>query len=142
MDKSKTITINNELDIIEARMRVRTLARETGLDLFDQARISLATSTLAIILGLEKGSHGSVGMRQLHAHDRVGVQVICTRHDTSAHDLTVGVLDDARRMVDEMQVSQPSGGGVAVTVVKWARRAQDRMNIDIDRPLKADGGGN
>ncbi|MFN2166490.1 MAG: hypothetical protein ACK2U9_09535 [Anaerolineae bacterium] len=140
MDKSQTITINNELDIIEARMRVRTLARETGLDLFDQARISLATSTLAIILGLEKGSRGSVGMTQLHAHDRVGVQVICIRHDTSPHDLTVGVLDDARRMVDEMQVSQPSGGGVAVTVVKWAGRARDR--IDIGRPLRADDGGN
>jgi hypothetical protein len=140
MDKSQTIIINNELDIIEARMRVRTLARETGLDLFDQARISLATSTLAIILGLEKGSQGSVGMMQLHANDRDGVQVVCTRHDTSPHDLTAGVLDDARRMVDEMQVSEPSGGGVAVTVVKWAGRARGR--ISIDPPLAGTGAGN
>lgn len=139
MDESQTIAINNELDIIEARMRVRTLARETGLDLFDQARISLATSTLAIILGLEKGSRGSVAMIQLAANDRIGVQVVCIRRDTSLQDLAEGVLDDARRMVDEIQVSEPPGGGVAVTMVKWAGRA--RRRIGPGHPLEAAGEG-
>jgi hypothetical protein len=140
MDERQTITINNELDIIEARMRVRTLARETGLDLFDQARISLATSTLAIILGLEKGSRGSVGMTRLHTGERVGVQVVCTRRDTSPRDLAAGVLDDARRMVDDMQLSELPGGGLAVTVVKWASQARRRLGTA--HPLLAGDGGN
>jgi len=129
MDENQTIAINNELDIIEARMRVRTLARETGLDLFDQARISLATSTLAIILGLETGSLGLIGMKQLADDDRVGVQVVCIRRGTSLRDLAAGVLDDAHRMVDEMEVSEPPGGGVAITVTKWAGRARQRINF-------------
>lgn len=140
MNRSQTIVINNELDIIEARMRVRTLARETGLDLFDQARISLATSTLAIILGLEKGSHGSVDMTQLKTNDRAGVQVVCIRRDGSPRDVAAGVLDDARRMVDEMQVSEPPGGGVAVTVIKWAGRL--RRQVGMDHSLEIHGAGN
>ena len=60
MTDREPIAIQNELDIIEARMHVRKLAREAGLDLFDQARISLATSTMAIILGLEKSGNGSI----------------------------------------------------------------------------------
>ena len=139
MDNTETIPISNELDIIEARMRVRTLARETGLDLFDQARISLATSTLAIILGLEKGSTGSVTMRQLAEENRVGVQVVCVRLDASLHDLVAGVLDDARRMVDQLQVSEPSDGGLAVTLIKWAGPARTRFGPG--HPLEAAGMG-
>ena len=48
MNDIQTIEIHNRFDIIEARMQVRTLARKLGLDLFDQARISLAASTVAI----------------------------------------------------------------------------------------------
>jgi len=44
MNDIQSLAIENQLDIIEARMRVRLLARDSGLDLFDQARISLATS--------------------------------------------------------------------------------------------------
>ncbi|HSJ58875.1 MAG TPA: ATP-binding protein, partial [Anaerolineae bacterium] len=65
MTDREPIAIQNELDIIEARMHVRKLAREAGLDLFDQARISLATSTMAIILGLEKSGNGSIHLSQL-----------------------------------------------------------------------------
>ena len=124
MSNRQTIPIRNDLDVIEARMQVRTLARESGLDLFDQARISLATSTLAIILGLEKSAGGTVIMEQLDSYDRRGVQVICLRPDTSLHDLAAGVLDDARRMVDDLRVEEPPGGGVAVILVKWLGRAK------------------
>lgn len=140
MADSQTIAVNNELDIIEARMRVRTLAREAGLDLFDQARISLATSTLAIILGLEKGAQGWVTMKQLSGSERVGVQVICSRHDVSLHDLAGGVMDDARRMVDELQVNESPEGGIAVTLLKWAGRSRKRETLDHP-PQAATGGG-
>jgi len=121
MNDLKTIPIHNELDIIEARMHVRRLARETGLDLFDQARISLAASTMAIILGLEKSVKGSITLAQVHDGERVGVQVICTRHDAYAQDLAGGVLDDARRMVDELGV-ETVPDGVAVSLIKWTAR--------------------
>lgn len=127
MTDLKTIPIQNELDIIEARMHVRRLARETGLDLFDQARISLAASTMAIILGLEKSGRGSISLAQLHDGERAGVHVICTRHDSSPQDLAGGVLDDARRMVDELGV-ETVPGGVAVSLIKWAAKGQPRVD--------------
>jgi hypothetical protein len=124
MSNRQTILIENDLDIIEARMQVRTLARESGLDLFDQARISLATSTLAIILGLERSTGGTVMMERVDSHDRRGVQVVCLRPDTSLHDLAAGVLDDARRMVDDLRVEEPPSGGVAVILIKWVGRVK------------------
>ncbi|MBN1660520.1 MAG: hypothetical protein JXA93_19140 [Anaerolineae bacterium] len=136
MTDLNTIPIQNELDIIEARMHVRRLAREAGLDLFDQARISLATSTMAIILGLEKSGHGSIHLSQLNDGSRIGVQVICIQHDASIHDLVEGVLDDARRMVDELGVSALPNG-IAVTLIKWAARDRHRTDHEAGHPAFA-----
>ncbi|MEJ2211809.1 MAG: hypothetical protein P8129_22620 [Anaerolineae bacterium] len=79
-------------------------------------------------------------MTQVSVGERIGVQVICIRRDTSLLDLATGVLDDARRMVDNLELSELPGGGVAVTVVKWAGRGQQR--IDRGYPLAATRGGN
>ena len=133
MNDLNTIPIHNELDIIEARMHVRKLARETGLDLFDQARISLAASTMAIILGLEKSGTGAISLSQVDDGERLGVQVICTRNDASVHDLAEGVLDDARRMVDDLGVTKLPDG-VAVTLIKWAAKNRRRAGDEPDRP--------
>ena len=46
MNQKQTIHIDTELDLISARMRVRNLARSLGFNPPDQARISLATSSL------------------------------------------------------------------------------------------------
>lgn len=124
--------IESRFDIIEARMRVRTLAREIGLDLFDQARISLATSTLAIILGLEEVGRGTIAMGRLNAGERVGVQVICTRADRALSDLAAGVLDDARRMVDDLMVKKLPSGGIEVTMIKWARLGKQQWIVGLE----------
>lgn len=119
MHKDETITVQSKFDIVEARMRVRTLARGAGFDLFDQARISLATSTLAIILEMEHSSQGQIAMERLETTERTGVQVICTNPHTLLHGFASGVLDDARRMVDELLVECTSTEGVKVTLIKW-----------------------
>ena len=121
MIESQTIEIQNRFDIIEARMQVRTLARELGLDLFDQARISLAASTVAIILGLESTGNGSISMGRRQFGERVGVEVVCTKADARLPDLASGVLDDAKRMVDELTVIELPSRGVEVTLFKWGR---------------------
>jgi hypothetical protein len=38
------------------------------------------------------------------------------------HDLASSVLDDARRMVDDLQVEASAANGVKVTLVKWGNR--------------------
>ncbi|MGD8793091.1 MAG: hypothetical protein PVF47_11105 [Anaerolineae bacterium] len=135
MSDRQTILIQNDLDIIEARMHVRVLARDMGLDLFDQARISLAASTLAIILGLDKGIGGTVTMHTLTAHGRVGVQVVCTRPDIPLQGLAAGVLDDAQRMVDELRVDETSTDELAVTLIKWAKRKRRNPSSELESEI-------
>jgi hypothetical protein len=132
MSDRQTITIQNDLDIIEARMYVRALARDAGLDLFDQARISLATSTLAIILGLDKGVGGTVTMQRLAAHGRAGVEVTCIRRDVPLYGLAAGVLDDAQRMVDVLTVNETPRDELAVTLIKWAGYRKQRSSFELD----------
>ena len=119
MDERRTIRIQNRFNIVEARMQVRQLARAIGFDLFDQARISLAPSTMAIILGLERSGKGLIAMERLKNGGHVGLQVICTEETIVLHDLAVGVLDDAKQMVDDLKVESLSSGGVEVTMIKW-----------------------
>jgi hypothetical protein len=137
MPNKQTIVIESHLDVVEARVRVRSLAREVGLDLFDQARISLATSTLAIILGMEKSGGGSISMEPLEAQpaeERRGVQVTClcevgsevALRGANASVDAGGVLDDARRMVDDLLVRAAPDGGIEVTLIKWAGRSRLR----------------
>jgi hypothetical protein len=132
MNESQAIKVRNQTDIIEARMRVRTLARTLGLDLFDQARISLATSTLAIIFGLDRTGQGLITMGKLEREGRVGVKVVLTTAGTSLHNLTAGVLDDAKRMVDELTLETLPSGETQVTLLKWVG---GRHNLASSSPL-------
>jgi hypothetical protein len=135
MNESLTISVHNKFDIVEARMQVRTLARKIGLDLFDQARISLATSTLAIMLGMEAAGKGQIALGCLEDNGRKGVQVVCTKPDTLLHDLATGVLDDAKQMVDDLLVEALPSRGIKVTLIKWAggrqRAASDAGPISL-----------
>jgi len=118
----KSVPIQNRGDIVESRMQVRTLAREAGLDPLDQARISLATSTMAAILGLESVQGSQISIGYLHNAGRPGVQVTCIRNGALLHDLASGVLDDTRRMVDDLYVETAPTNGVKVVLIKWGSR--------------------
>jgi len=130
--KKQAIVIENYSDIVEARVRVRSLAREASLDLFDQARISLATSTLAVILGMEKSGGGSIAMERLGPSlpGGRGVKVTCickvgseaALRGANATADAGGALDDARRMVDDLLVHTAPNGGIEVTLIKWTGR--------------------
>ena len=50
MDIETKIYINNDLDIVVARMQTRRVAKEMDFSTVDQARISLAASELARLL--------------------------------------------------------------------------------------------
>ena len=139
MTERNTIPIGGELDIFEARMHVRKLAREVGLDLFDQARISLATSTMAIILGLEKSGNGSIHLAQVDDGQRTGVQVVCLQPDATVGDPVDSAMNDARRMVDELAVTVLPDG-IAVTLIKWAAARRRRPDREPGLPALAASG--
>ena len=51
METETKIYVNNDLDIVMARMQARNVAKEMGFGTVDQARISLAASELACLIG-------------------------------------------------------------------------------------------
>jgi hypothetical protein len=119
MDESQTLPVRNELDIIVARLQARRLARAKGFGIADQARIALASSSLAYALGL--GVHqGQITIDCLSDGARTGVRVVCTKTAGATNDLLLlGALDEMRFMVDELAVETLPGNDLQVALVKW-----------------------
>ncbi len=117
MNHSQTITVRSEVDVVIARMKVREMARELGMPLADQARISLATSSLAGALEMGKARHGQITMDCLRNGDRMGVRVICVKKEGAAY--TPGNLGDTRWMVDELIIETLPSLDMQVTLIKW-----------------------
>lgn len=119
MSENQTITVQTDFDIITARMKVRKLARAMGLKTVDQACISMATSSLAQVLGLGEAHQGQIVMECLGKGEHTGVRVICTKAEASERDLSPTTFDDMKWMVDELVVETLPSGNVQVTLVKW-----------------------
>jgi hypothetical protein len=123
MNESQTITVRGEPDIIIARLLVRRLARARGFDIADQARISLAASSLAYTLGLEGVHRGQITIECLSDGARTGIRVVYTQADGAMRDLNPEALDDVRLMVDELSVERLPGDDLQITLLKWSNNA-------------------
>jgi hypothetical protein len=119
MDERQKIEVQTDFDIITARMKVRKLARAMGLKTVDQACISLATSSLAKVLGLGEEHQGQIAMDCLGGEERTGVRVVCTKADAATRDRSPRAFDDMRWMVDELTVETLPPNNVQVTLIKW-----------------------
>jgi len=118
MIHTRTLTIATESDIVLLRMYVRDLARATGLNLADQARISLAASSVAKAIGLGHSCQGQVTAHDCSRDGRIGVQVICTARNDKM-DRASGALRDAKWMVDELTLEDVPSSMVQITLLKW-----------------------
>jgi serine/threonine-protein kinase RsbT len=78
MNKEVRIYINNDLDVVNARMQARQVARQMGFGTADQARISLAASELANVLSWNTGEPGELVLSEVHRDEKAGLQVMCT----------------------------------------------------------------
>jgi anti-sigma regulatory factor (Ser/Thr protein kinase) len=115
------IAIQNEIDLVTARMKVRDAARRMGMSLADQSRISLATSSLANALGLGKAgvANGSVTIECLQNGSRKGLQICCFRDDCDGYAPPVSYFSNERWMVDELEMFTHSPERVEVRMIKW-----------------------
>lgn len=123
MSKSQTIPVSTENDVIFARMQTRQLARALGLAIADQARISLAASSLAHAVKLGEASKGHIAISGLQEDGRSGLQIICRAvcPADESHNLQ-RALEDAKwmLMVDELSI-QANADCIEITAVKWTR---------------------
>ncbi len=118
-----TIYVEGHVQIIEARAQVRMLARTLGFDTMSQARISLATSSLAEIMRLSGFCAGTISFGKTNGAGRAtGLYVMCVGHyDGSAcsTDTTaLSELEKLRGMVDELRVEKLPSKELKVLMVK------------------------
>jgi hypothetical protein len=127
MNETQTIAIRTEFDVFIARQQARELARAAGFDTKNQARIALATSSLAHALRLGNVYQGQVNIDRLGGGKSTGVRVICTALDGANGNLSSQAFTDTRWLVDELTVEKMSSNDLQATVVKWANQTQGRI---------------
>jgi hypothetical protein len=122
MKHSRKIDIRSEDDVILARMETRRMARDAGLDVGGQARISLAASSLAHALDLGRSCEGHMDIGYVDGGIRSGVRIILTVSKVNIECFDPRTLSSAnwKLMVDELDAQQLPPNGVQITAVKWA----------------------
>jgi serine/threonine-protein kinase RsbT len=128
MGTERRIYINNDLDIVVARMQARELAKQIGFGTADQARISLAASELARVLTWNTGQAGELIMSDANQNGQHGLQVICM---VNLEQISVGgeadkttsgrSLAGACQLVDESIVEEQGNNLAQVTLIKWLK---------------------
>lgn len=119
-NKSYTLTISGAFDAITARMKVRELARTKGLNITDQARISLAAYSLATALELGNKYPGHIVIDFLDSDDRDGLRVSCITDEAAGGDFDPQALSNAKWLVDNLDIETLPSGQVKATIIQWS----------------------
>ena len=131
MSAERKVYINNDLDIVTARMQAREMARQVGFGTADQARISLAASELARILAWTHGYEPrQIIMSPATRDGAPGIQVTCLicfdqisedSENSEAEKLLKQNhgLEGARQLVDESFIEPQDNKYARITLVKW-----------------------
>jgi len=123
MNTECKIFVNNDLDIVNARMQARAMAKQVGFRTADQARISLAASELARVLSWGPNLPGEITMVFANHNGQPGLHVMCRvqysgdsvdGRPTLRHSLT-----SACQLVDESIVEEQDNQHAHITLIKW-----------------------
>jgi serine/threonine-protein kinase RsbT len=132
MNTARKIYINNDLDVVMARMQAREIAKELGFGTADQARISLAASELAKVLSWDPNHSGEIVMSDTAKNGSHGIQVTCLVKleylpNGNKPKMTEEVpvpsrsLAGACQLVDESTVELLNDKQARVTLMKWLK---------------------
>jgi serine/threonine-protein kinase RsbT len=130
--QKKAITIQSDLDVVNARAMVRHFARKQGFNLVDQARISTAVSELArnIYAFAETGQvtvkpverNGKRGIELTFEDRGPGIadvnQALQEGYSTTVEGQGMG-LPSAQRFMDEFEIQSQLGIGTTIICRKW-----------------------
>lgn len=127
----ETCPIQNEYDIVKARQLVRQFAKEAGMGIVDQTRITTAVSELFRNMFMYAGG-GEVTIEKAEIDERDSLVITCkdtgpgienvemamTDGYTSGQGMGYG-LPGAKRLVDRFEISSVVNKGTIVRVMKW-----------------------
>ncbi|NJP06585.1 MAG: anti-sigma regulatory factor [Chloroflexaceae bacterium] len=110
--EAASITIHNELDIVQVRHTVREYARKAGLHISRQAKVTTAISTLARAL-LTNYRQIQFAIKILDTLPRAALEVLCFAADTDHTRLIVQTTDpwdlpELHLLVDEVDIHRES----------------------------------
>jgi hypothetical protein len=114
---SQTMAVRTEFDLYWAQMQVRRLARAIGFDTTNQARVALATSSLARALRLGETQQGRVTIGRLGGVERWGMRVACRSPNNVSLETGSQPFRAVRWLVDELIVEELSPDSLQVTLV-------------------------
>jgi hypothetical protein len=126
MNERVAIPIYSALDAITARAKVREFARETGLDITGQARISLAAYSLANA-ELRNTSQGQLIVQVLKKGKRAGVEVICIIPNVTKDHLTSDTFGNVKWLVDEFTIETLPSDEVQIILIQWSLPPKGRF---------------
>ena len=131
MSKERRIYVNNDLDVVVARMQARELAKQIGFGTADQARISLAASELARVLSWNMNQSGEMVLSAASKNGQTGIQIDCLVSNETAplngdsgQEMTGGRFQSiagARKLVDESIVEAQGTKYTRVALFKWLK---------------------
>lgn len=132
MDTERRIYVNNDLDIVVARMQTREMAKEMGFKTADQARISLAASELARVVSWDNSNTGELILSDANQNGHTGLQVTSLvklaymptgdKADWAKEASVPGrSLAGACQLVDESIVEEQDSKYARVILIKWLK---------------------
>jgi serine/threonine-protein kinase RsbT len=130
-EKSLTVPVANEADVVKVRQAVRALAVEIKLSLVDQTKVVTAASELGRNL-LIYGGGGEVRMEIVREGARSGLRAVFEDHGPGIPDIEQAMRDGftsgsgmglglggARRLVNDFEIVSKAAEGTRITIVKW-----------------------
>ncbi len=127
------VRINNEVDIVVARQKGRSLASQLTFSLGELALIATAISEVARNI-IEYADHGEIVLRLIEAGNRRGIMVIARDDGPGIPDIEKAMQDGystggglgvglpgARRLMDEFEIRSQLQAGTVITMKKWAK---------------------
>ena len=124
-------SIESELDIVKARQSVRQYAKNEGMGIVDQTRITTAVSELFRNMYMY-ASGGIVLIEKGIIDGKTTLIITCTDHGPGIEDLELVMTDGytsgqgmgyglpgAKRLVDRFEIYSEVNKGTTVRVMKW-----------------------
>lgn len=123
--------IENEYDIVKARQNVRQFAKDIGMGIVDQTRITTAVSELfRNMFNYAGGGEVIVERGNIEGHD--SLIITCIDHGPGIEDLEQAMNDGytsgqgmgfglpgTKRLVDKFEIESKKNEGTTVRIAKW-----------------------
>jgi serine/threonine-protein kinase RsbT len=130
-ERSETLRLQRNEDIVRLRQLVRARAIELGFSLIDQTKLVTAASEIARN-AIQHGGGGEVRIVEVQSRERVGLRLEFRDRGPGIPDLQQALRDGfttagglglglggSRRLVDDFTIESEIGKGTRVVLAKW-----------------------